>query len=239
MIKKTVLLPGIELGLTFHVKQQELPLHEILLVAGGRRPAARWLKEAAETRDIFCADKGAAYCFEEGLLPDVLFGDKDSAPYGLYEKLAALGTEVNTYPRAKHNTDLQLLLDSLETCVLVASGIWGGRYDHLFSNVHSLLAYKMKKGSQVLLADESELMLLLAGGESVSLKLLEKAEALSLLPLSPCALVDLNGVRWPLAEAELKQSDPYAVSNEILNGEEVSCKVYEGAVGLYLKWENK
>ena len=205
------------------------------LIAGGRAPQSAWLKEVACDKNIYCADKGIAACLEAGLIAKELYGDGDSAPAELYEKAKALGTAVMNFPVEKDDTDLQLVLQSLEASDLICTGVWGGRFDHLYSNVFSLLAFKEKHQAQVILADEKEVMLLVASGEAVKISLDKKVKALSLLPLSEVNKVNLEKVRWELKEAELKLLHPYAISN--IPQEEFTFECVEGRIGLYLCFE--
>ena len=204
------------------------------VTAGGRRPDAGWLRQAAQGCTLYCADAGGAYCLQAGLTPEKLYGDGDSAGADIYGKLAALGTKIFRYPPAKDDTDLQLLLQQLDGRHIIVSGIWGGRFDHLYSNVFSLLAYKQKHGCQVIMADEQEVMLLLTAAESVRICSdgLQRMRAVSLLPLSSEVRVNIAGVRWPLQEAALQLLHPYAVSNEPLG--DFTCDCLDGAVGLYM-----
>ena len=135
---------------------------------------------------------------------------------------------------------LQLLLKSMPSGSLLATGIWGGRFDHLFSNVYTLLGVKQQRGGVVLLADEQELMLLLEADEDVELELHAEVEAVSLLPLSAETCVDFSGVHWPLKNAALKQLYPYAISN-VPSGKDarLHCSCHAGAVGLYIRWQDE
>ena len=121
---------------------------------------------------------------------------------------------------------------------IVASGIWGGRFDHLYSNVFSLLHYKNQRGVQVVLADEQEIMVLLQQGESLLFKPArpENIEALSLLPLADRNEVTLQGVQWNLEHSPLFLTHPYAVSN-MIEQEKVIFTCDQGSVGFYLKYK--
>lgn len=223
----------------FHVKHQE---NATLLLAGGRAPSPSWLRHvhAENDLDVYCADRGTDYALGAGLAPRLVVGDCDSSSPLSYDQAEALGAQLEVHPPAKDDTDLQLLLQKLPPAPLLASGIWGGRFDHLFSNVYSLLDFKNASGAQVVLADEQELLVLLTAGESVELQLVActMVQALSLLPLTASTKVSCSGVRWPLEEAELSQQHPYAISNEAL-GTKVVCSCHEGVVGLYIHWQEE
>lgn len=203
-----------------------------VVVAGGRAPQAKWLQEVASGKKVYCADKGIEICLKAGVIPQELYGDGDSASKELYEKAKNLGVKVESFPTEKDDTDLQLLLENLPSGNLICTGVWGGRFDHLYSNVFSLLAHKEKKAGQVILADEKEAMILVTAGEAVKLVLEKEVKALSLLPLSETSKVTLENVRWELQEAELKLLHPYAISN-IPQGE-VKLNCLEGKIGFYL-----
>ncbi len=230
-----LLLP--ECRLLFHVKHDAEPIVN-LAVAGGREPAAAWLREAALGRRLYCADRGAAYCLKAGLSPTLLVGDCDSADKIFYEQAEALGAQVFVHPPAKDDTDLQMLLAQLPAGDLLATGIFGGRFDHLFSNVYSLLAFKKKRGCRVILADEQELLLLLTDEEKIKINFKNNfdVQALSLLSLSDSCRVTISGAAWPLNEALLTQARPYAVSN-MPTAQEVECSCLSGSVGLYIHWQ--
>lgn len=227
-----------ECNVVFHVKHGgEGAPGLIVVVAGGRAPAKVWLSEIARQKKICCADRGAQYCLEAGLSPALLVGDCDSAAKEIYAKAESLGAQIFLHPPAKDDTDLQLLLKKMPPGNVVATGIFGGRFDHLFSNVYSLLALKKERGCSVALADEQEFLLLLDAGEKVEISLQDNkaAQAVSLLPLSAECRVSIGGVRWPLTNALLTQARPYAISNEPLTGA-FTGECLDGSVGLYISW---
>ena len=104
--------------------------------------------------------------------------------------------------------------------------------------MYSLLAHKEKQGSQVVLADDKELLVLLTAAESVEVSLtsISSVQAISLLPLAASSTVSVAGVRWPLQEAELTQQRPYAISNEPLESK-LTCTCHGGKIGLYFHWQ--
>lgn len=249
MAEKEFFLPDVELNVMFHVKHSSDCINkcatfpgsvkDILVVAGGREPERSWLKTVSTNKKVFAADRGAAMCLEAGITPQELFGDCDSTTQAVYDKAKCSGTLVHSFNPAKDDTDLQLLLKNLPTGDIIASGIWGGRFDHLYSNVFTLLGIKQARSCQVVLADEKEFMLLLTEDESVELKLEAAAEAISLLPLSQSTIVDFTGVHWPLKQAKLRQLYPYAISNVIQPcAEKICCTCHNGAVGLYIRWQD-
>ena len=248
MRTKIFSLPELQLSAMFHVKhcaddgevdydvsRETSTTPTLVVVAGGRAPQLEWLKSASAQNAVYAADRGVACCLAAGIVPTELYGDCDSTTNEIYQEAERFGTQIKRFNPAKDDTDLQLLLKNLPAGDILATGIWGGRFDHLYSNVYTLLGMKQERKCQVLMADEQEFMLLLTAEEAVELKLQVKAEAISLLPLSVETCVDFSGVRWPLKKAVLKQLYPYAISNEV-QAEKICCQCYSGALGLYIKF---
>lgn len=240
-------LPNIKITCRKILQQQEMfhVKHALqknnLLLAGGRAPKKAWLKKltASENYKIFCADKGVIYALAAGLSPALVVGDCDSTDMQAYKAAQESGARIDLHSPAKDDTDLQLLLQQLPEGNLVVTGIWGGRFDHLFSNVYSLLAFKQQRDCQVIMADDNELMVLLNSDEAVVLFIdePETVQAVSWLTLSAAACVSIDGVRWPLHNAELTQQRPYAISN-LPTQNNVTCQCLSGNAGIYIRWRD-
>jgi len=209
----------------------------ILVIAGGRKPRLSWLQLLKSECDIYAADKGLDYCLEANFYPKIAYGDKDSSNPSNWLKAEKAGVICKIFSPDKDDTDLQLLLKGLPSeSLVIATGIWGGRADHLYSNIFSLLAYKQKKNSQVILADQQEIMVLMKEGEEVTFIQRQESLAVSLLPLGNINKVSISGVKWPLKQTILRKNKPYAISNEIeKNTIKVMC--HSGYVGFYINFE--
>ena len=236
MVKKTFVLPQVTANFSYQLEDK----HEnmTLTIAGGREPQDKWLQALVNTypnTKVYCADKGAKYFLGNNLIPNVVLGDADSAGADIFAKAKSLGASVTTYPPEKDDTDLQLVLKVLPQGDLIISGIWGGRFDHLYSNVFSLSSMMEKQLGTVIMADEKELMFFLKCNETVELKFKDEKnlEAISLLPLSLETKVSLTGVHWPLESNSLSMYHPYAISNVLQKNKKLNCSCYEGIVGLY------
>lgn len=211
--------------------------NKILLVAGGRKPERSWLQFTKSDNDVYAVDRGLDYCLEANLFPKGVYGDKDSSDPINWLKTEKAGTECKSFLPAKDDTDLQLLLGDLPSeSLLMATGVWGGRADHLYANIFSLLTYKVEKKSQVILADQQEIMVLLSAGEEAIFVQRKKTLAVSLLPLNDLNQVSIIGVRWPLIKSTLQKSKPYAISNEIVESK-VKVVCHSGCIGFYLNFE--
>jgi len=227
----TLNLPEIEIKIT-HAEAAEVKFSCL----GGKKPKAEWLKQLPAAWQTFCADRGAEYATSVGRKVDLLVGDQDSASNAIYNKVKGEGGRVIIYPSEKDFTDTQLLLREIEkgACHLVVAGAFGGRLDHLQSNLRSLLNYKKTTGKQVVLADGEETLVLLQAGESCDLQLLTKdLPIISFLPFEKGSRVSGTNLKWPVENFTLSLENPNAISNVLLK-DISSVKCDAGTIGIYL-----
>lgn len=231
-------LPQTEL--TFKKSFQKTTL---LMTAGGRPPENRWFSTLAAGLPIWCIDSGIHICRQTGITPDRIIGDGDSANPEAWAWGRSLGVPVEIYPEDKDYTDLQLALfrakEIYGTTTAIITGVWGGRFDHAFGNIQSL-AGSEALGIKSIAADESEVLFFLSGQDNVKIKAEVMPDVISLISLSNrCLGVTIAGVRWPLQNAELKRTLPYAISNQpLVNCQEVFVSLGEGLLGVYLQYKH-
>jgi len=223
----------LELSIKFsHVQNERVAL----TILGGNQPKAEWLQNIPAVWQTFCADRGAEYATVVRRKVDLLVGDQDSTSNTIYNKVKGEGGRVVVYPSEKDFTDTQLLLREIEkdACHLVVAGAFGGRLDHLQSNLRSLLNYKKTTGKQVILADGEETLILLQKGESCDLQFLTKdLPIISFLSFEEGSRVSGTNLKWPLDNFVLSLKNPNAISNVLLkNVSSVKCDA--GTIGIYL-----
>lgn len=227
--KKGLVLPQLTIsGKRYH----ECPW---LLITGGRPPASAWLNQLPPMAKIYAADHGLDTCRKNNLRPDYILGDGDSAAPDTWSWGKTLGVPVEEFPPAKDFTDTQLALQKMEKApVIIVTGAFGGRLDHLYSTMFSCA----QQDTPCLLADEQEVLCFVKAGQSITLNFSKRPLAISLLPCTAqCSGVQLNNVRWPLQDAVLSQARPTAVSNELLSDmSNLTCQVEQGVLGLYCHW---
>ena len=204
--------------------------NEILLVAGGRRPAENYFKAVAQGRNIFAVDKGIEICRACNILPKILIGDFDSADKAALDWAIENKIPIQRHPVEKDFTDTQLALNLLQkNNSAIITGIFGGRLDHLFSNVFTCANVENK----IFLADEREIIFYVKGGESVEINFFEKPYAVSLLPIGEiCTGVTTKNLHWELKNSTLKQNFPNAVSNRA-ESSEIKISVQRGTLAIY------
>ena len=208
-------------------------LQEILFVAGGRRPDEDFFKKLSVGRKIFAIDKGIEICRDLNIFPEILIGDFDSADNSSLTWAKKNKIPIEKHPIDKDFTDTQLALNLVnEKNFLILTGIFGGRFDHLFSNVFTCANSKIRN----CLVDEKELIFFVKSGENFSVKFNEMPKNLSLLPISElCEGVTIKNVHWELENFTLKQNFPNAISNRVEN-EEIKISVRSGTLAVYFNF---
>lgn len=217
----------------------------LILVAGGRPPALGWLAEVADNYPLWAVDRGADVCRSASLIPDRLIGDADSSSAESWRWVKEHGIPVVHHPVDKDLTDLQLALLELGqqrpgVAALVTGGM-GGRFDHAFSNVFSLLEAQREGIKPLGLIDDSEALFLLQGGNSFQADFSVVPAIISLLPLSPvCEEVSSDGVHWPLEAATLNMESPGGICNRLAAGSRsITVSLGRGQLGVYLCWDEQ
>ncbi len=152
----------------------------------------------------------------------VLVGDLDSAQPDDVKRWVELGGVVEKHPTDKNFTDLELALGravdydaTLPITVIGGDGI--NRFDHLIGEL-SLLAAQAAQGIRITALYGSALVEVLANGTSVTLTG-HPGDVVSLVPYFSAATgVTTQGLRWPLAQAQLELGSSRGISNEFSDG---------------------
>ena len=233
---KTIVLPDLMI-------ETECGTDITMMVLGGRRPAAEWMRSVEFHGSLWAVDSGVDLCFDAGILPDKLVGDGDSASPEAWKWAVDNGVDVSKFEKDKDLTDFQLALDLLsqkdKACekALFETGGFAGRFDHLWSTVVSFL----NCGASIRplgMADETEGMIFLQGPGSLKMSFGKRPGAISLISFTgESRRVSIKGVRWPLEDVCLEYGKPYSISNRLAEGKKAEVSVKEGTVGVYWVWE--
>lgn len=168
---------------------------------------------------VIAADGGATSLDRVGRRPDVLVGDLDSSDEALVARLAAAGTRVERHPAAKDASDAELALrtaiDAGASDVVLAGATGGERLDHALANV-LLLASGWLDGRDVRISRGPATVRVARAGRVLELEG-QCGDLVTLLPLAGDASgVTTVGLRWPLAESELRMGTTLGLSNEVV-----------------------
>lgn len=212
-----------------------IPAKQLLLAGGGRPPAVNWLQQAAQSRELWCIDHGIDCCYQAGIAPKKLIGDGDSASPAAWQWAEKQGAAIAAFPPEKDYTDTQLALDMAgkTNAFVILTGAMGGRFDHAYSTIFSF-GHSQITGC---IADEREAVFFLRSHDKIQLQPQNAPKAISLLPLTgEVTEVNITGVHWPLQNAVLRQSMPYAVSNRD-EGNHISVSIANGILAVYICWQ--
>lgn len=162
---------------------------------------------------VICADCGYRHAQRLGIVPDVLMGDFDS-----YDDPLPTHCIVLCHPPEKDETDTMLAVyyGRDRGCTeFHIYGAWGGaRLDHSIANLQ-MLHHMAEQGLCGVLHDGTTTMTVQLQG----IREYPKTNGyFSLFSMSDeCTGLTVQGVKYPLENATLKNSFPLGVSNEILD----------------------
>lgn len=188
---------------------------------------------------VIAVDGGALYCDRLGISPDLYLGDFDSLQEKQREKIERLEQEqpgrVRRLRPEKDDTDTQAALRyGLEkgyNDFWIYAGM-GGRLEHTFANLQSLLFLK-KQGAAGMLLDEGFLCLLLQN-ETMDFPA-EKRGYLSMFSFGDRATgVDIEGMKYPLSDAVITNDFPIGIDNEFI-GRPSRIRVRNGILLLFVR----
>jgi thiamine pyrophosphokinase len=176
---------------------------------------------------ILCADGGANYAYEMGVLPSYIAGDMDSILPPVKAYFQQQGVEFKVFPRRKDFTDTQLILtmaEELGADEIVLLGSLGKRLDHTLSNLYSgaRLALQGKRVWHY----TPDYSVYLVSQEIVIHG--EIGDIVSVLAITDEARgVYEEGFEYPLDNVIIEKWNPYAISN-VLKEKQATIKVREG-----------
>ena len=219
----------------------------LVLVAGGRTPDSHWLEQLCQKNTTWAVDRGVDTCISAGVIPSFFIGDRDSASReGI---LWARDNHIHSavFPTEKDQTDLQIALkmagESGFHSEVILTGTFGGRSDHFFANIFSMIWAEEEWGIRArCAADEREAVFLLKGPESIEFTNVSPGTFISTLSLSEkCTGVSLWGTKWSIPDGALYIRHPFAVSNVVTgirptSSEKVSfgAKISSGWMGIFI-----
>jgi thiamine pyrophosphokinase len=188
---------------------------EVLVFAGGDAVDPRWHDALPRDAYVIAADSGLEHVRALGRHADLVVGDFDSVHPATLDAARAAGSRVDRHPADKDATDLELALRAAQRhgadrVTIVGAG--GGRLDHFLANV-LLLAHPDWAGFalQAYVGDAHVQVV----RRAVELRG-AVGSLVTLLPVGGAARgVRTAGLRWPLADEDLRLGSTRGASNEM------------------------
>jgi len=182
-----------------------------------------YYKKLLKGRITVAADGGIRFFLKNGLKPDILIGDFDSAPR--LTKKYLTGIEVIRFPSHKDKTDSQLAVElALERGagdIKICGALSVSEIDHTLSNIfllelirnfgtknrRAVTASILNRGTEIRLVEN----------ESVTLTG-RKGDFLSIIPLKSGSKITLEGLDYPAVDKSLLYGDTLSLRNQFKAG---------------------
>lgn len=200
-------------------EKAQVKAQKYLLFLGGEfNPAHLLPMNTAELGGIICADKGASYALQAGLLPTLVVGDCDSLSAAELARLCQYKQICfRQYPKEKDFTDGELAFlaaTELGAKDVVVYGAFGGRLDHQMANIFLAATVNHHFDSLVLAGDGFSARVL--EGKTAFAVEGEAGDLVSLVCLGPAVKgLTLRGFRYPLTNREVLFGSTLTISNEL------------------------
>ena len=161
---------------------------------------------------ILCADSGYIHAQKQNIKPHVLIGDFDSYTEKLPEEIPIV-----RYPVEKDVSDtwacVEFAKEHGRTEFMIYGAFGGDRIDHSIANLQ-LLRSIAEKNLNARLYYKKQIIRNLNAGEKITF-FRHSIPCFSVFALSEiCRGVTIKGAKYPLENAELKNSFPLGLSNE-------------------------
>jgi thiamine pyrophosphokinase len=160
------------------------------------------------------ADGGTRHLLALGLTPHAVVGDLDSLDANTVAALERMEVEIDRFPVAKDQTDLELAIErglAAGAGEILLLGALGGRLDQTLANL-LILAQRLWP-VPLRLAEGDEVAQVLRGGEQIVLEA-PVGSTVSAIPLSPLVKgITYTGLEYPLQDATLALGSTRGVSN--------------------------
>ena len=200
----------------------------IVIFANGELPdlgKARRLLRVGDT--IICADGGTRHALALDLEPNLIVGDLDSADEEILQRFKNDRTSIESYPRDKNETDLELAINHairMAPKQIVIAAALGGRLDQTLANI-TLLTDSRLSTLDVRLDDGVEEIRVCRDQVEVHGR---SGDLVSLIPWQGSATgIQTTGLKWALHRETLYPDRTRGISNE-MTGKTASISIGSG-----------
>jgi thiamine pyrophosphokinase len=174
---------------------------------------ARWLRPGDH---LIGADGGTRHILTLALTPDAVVGDLDSLEAESIAELIDRGVDIERYPTAKDQTDLELAIERglrAGADEILLLGALGGRLDQTIANL--LILAQRNWPVPLRLAEGNQLAQVLRSGGRLTLQA-APGSTVSAIPLSATVTgITYSGLEYPLHDATLTIGSTRGVSNAV------------------------
>ena len=190
-----------------------------IIISGGELDEALTLSILGdqEERCVIAVDRGVEFLYYHQIMPDYIVGDFDSTSEKIRDYYKnETHVPVREYNPVEDASDTEIairLAMTLGSREMIILGATGGRVDHLWANVQSLMI-PFKAGIDAKIIDRQNLISIIGSGETH----IRKGEAFgtffSVFPLGEEIFgFNISGAKYPLKNHVLSPYDSLCVSN--------------------------
>jgi thiamine pyrophosphokinase len=185
-----------------------------LILLGGELTVTERLMRQISGARVIAADSGMRHAAALGVEPELWVGDFDSSTADLRRTFE--NVERIEFPSAKAKTDGELAVETAialgATEIVMVGGLGGARTDHALGNLTLMMA-EAERGHDIMMTS----------GDEEAWPLRRKRQALdlphgtifSVIAFETLKGLSLEGVRWPLDNADVDFGSSLTISNEV------------------------
>lgn len=192
-----------------------------IIISGGELDEKLTLSILGEPdeRCVIGVDRGVEFLYYHQIMPDYIVGDFDSTSEEIRDYYKnETHVPVREYNPVKDASDTEIairLAMTLGSRELIILGATGGRIDHLWANVQSLMI-PFKAGIDAKIMDCQNLISIIGGGETHIRKDEAFGPFFSVFPLGEEIFgFNISGAKYPLRNHTLTPYNSLCVSNQI------------------------
>ena len=192
-----------------------------VIVSGGELDEELTLREIGErgTGCVIAVDRGLEFLYSHQIVPDYIVGDFDSVSREIVDYYRVQkNVPVRAHNPVKDASDTELAIRLAMTVgskELLILGATGGRLDHLWANIQSLMI-PFKAGIDAKIIDRQNLVRIIGGGETRLKKSKAYGQFFSVFPIGNEIFgFNISGAKYPLKNHTLTSDNSLCVSNEI------------------------
>lgn len=194
----------------------------VVIISGGHIHdvfALDWLKKN-KYDCIIAADSGMNFLHRNGIIPDIIAGDFDSVDDDSLDEFSSLSdVEMLRLNPIKDDTDTEFVIHEAirrGATEITLLGATGTRLDHGLANVY-LLGIGLEEGVSIELIDAHNRIRMIDSVLEIK-KAEQFGDYVSILPVKGDAKgVTLEGMKYPLCDADVSCFSSLGVSNEIVS----------------------
>lgn len=189
----------------------------VVIIGNGKIKDTSILQKDISDSTIICCDGGAMYAFKEGITPNYVIGDLDSASPQIIQFFEKKGVKFEKFSKEKNETDMEICVDfaiKLMAKKIVLFGAIGTRIDHTLANIQLLIKGALANIDMVIIDSHNEIRIVREKLDIYG----KKGDIVSLIPLTNSAKgVSTDGLYYPLYNAQMDIGKTIGVSNVMLD----------------------